>query len=181
MRRDERREVPSMCWAVPVLANGKIYARNSTYTRSNPGKLVCVELKTTAPRVDAGSSCVTWLEDGATTVDLGGSVEDERSQASCLQRSQDPGYERRWVRAAVRVFSADNVLRDGHLTGTELRDYASEFFRPFICGALQAFRPIGQIHAANELMLHPALPGLVNSLKNDTSKICKLNKKSKRH
>lgn len=74
--------LPSRCWAVPVLANGKIYARNSTYERSNPGKLVCVELKTTAPVVDAGMSCVTWLKDGIATVDLSGTVEDDTGDVS---------------------------------------------------------------------------------------------------
>jgi hypothetical protein len=35
------------CWTVPVLANGKIYARDAA------GTLVCVELQTTEPAVDA--------------------------------------------------------------------------------------------------------------------------------
>jgi hypothetical protein len=79
--------LPSLCWAVPVLANGRIYARNSTYTRSNPGKLVCVELKTTAPRVDAGKSTITWLEDGRTTVDLAGTVEDDTGDVTGIEWS----------------------------------------------------------------------------------------------
>ena len=53
-----------------VLANGKIYARNAT------GRLVCVQLETTGPTVDAGSSIVTWLKAGTTTVDLSGTVAD---------------------------------------------------------------------------------------------------------
>jgi len=85
----------SRCWAVPVLADGKIYARNSTFTRSNPGKLVCVELKTTAPRVEAGMSVVTWLKDGRATVDLAGTVEDDTGDVtdtlwSVIQPAQDP-------------------------------------------------------------------------------------------
>jgi hypothetical protein len=79
--------LPSRCWAVPVLANGKIYARNSTYLRSNPGKLVCVELKTTAPKVDAGSSCVTWLKDGTTTVNLNGTVDDDTGDVTTIRWS----------------------------------------------------------------------------------------------
>jgi outer membrane protein assembly factor BamB len=59
------------CWSVPVLANGRIYARNAA------GTVVCVELKTTAPKVDAGMSCVTWLKEGRTTVNLSGIVEDD--------------------------------------------------------------------------------------------------------
>jgi hypothetical protein len=58
------------CWSVPVLANGKIYARNAT------GNLVCIELETTGPKVDAGSSIITWLKAGTTTVDLSGAVAD---------------------------------------------------------------------------------------------------------
>jgi len=61
------------CWTVPVLANGKIYARNST------GKLVCVELETTGPKVDAGSSIISWLKAGETTVDLNGTVVDDNN------------------------------------------------------------------------------------------------------
>jgi len=66
------------CWSVPVLANGKIYARNST------GNLVCVELETTAPKVDAGSSIVTWLEAGTATVDLGGAVVDDTGDVTTI-------------------------------------------------------------------------------------------------
>lgn len=72
-------------WAVPVLANGKIYARNSTSKRAKPGKLVCLELETTAPKVDAGNSCVTWLKDGTTTVDLNGTVDDDTGDVTTIQ------------------------------------------------------------------------------------------------
>lgn len=71
----------SRCWSVPVLANGKIYARNST------GKLVCVELETTAPKVDAGSSIITWLKDGTTTVDLSGAVVDDNNDVTIIRWS----------------------------------------------------------------------------------------------
>jgi len=66
------------CWSVPVLANGKIYARNAT------GKLVCVKLETTGPKVDAGSSVITWLEAGTTTVDLGGTVTDDTGDVTAI-------------------------------------------------------------------------------------------------
>ncbi|UCG56501.1 MAG: PQQ-binding-like beta-propeller repeat protein [Phycisphaerales bacterium] len=66
------------CWSVPVLANGNIYARNAT------GKLVSVKLETTAPKVDAGSSVVTWLKAGTTTVDLGGTVEDDTGDVTTI-------------------------------------------------------------------------------------------------
>jgi outer membrane protein assembly factor BamB len=66
------------CWSVPVLANGKIYARNAT------GKLVCVELETTGPKVDAGSSIITWLEAGTTTVDLSGAVADDTGDVTTI-------------------------------------------------------------------------------------------------
>jgi len=66
------------CWSVPVLANGKIYARNTA------GILVCVELETTAPRVDAGNSVITWLEAGTTTVDLGGTVADDTGDVTTI-------------------------------------------------------------------------------------------------
>jgi outer membrane protein assembly factor BamB len=66
------------CWSVPVLANGKIYARNAT------GNLVCVELETTVPRVDAGSSIVTWLKEGTTTVDLSGAVKDDNGDVTTI-------------------------------------------------------------------------------------------------
>jgi outer membrane protein assembly factor BamB len=59
------------CWSVPVLAQGKIYARNAA------GSLVCVELETTAPKVNAGRSVITWLRAGAATVDLHGTVVDD--------------------------------------------------------------------------------------------------------
>jgi outer membrane protein assembly factor BamB len=66
------------CWSVPVLANGKIYARNAR------GTLVGVELQTTGPRVDAGSSIVTWLEAGTTTVDLSGVVADDTGDVTTI-------------------------------------------------------------------------------------------------
>ena len=66
------------CWSVPVLANGKIYARNAA------GKLVCVQLETTAPKVDAGSSAITWLKAGTTTVDLSGSVVDDTGDVTTI-------------------------------------------------------------------------------------------------
>ena len=66
------------CWSVPVLANGKIYARNAA------GNLVSVELQTTAPRIDAGASIVTWLEAGATTVDLSGTVADDTGDVTTI-------------------------------------------------------------------------------------------------
>ncbi|MHC4555800.1 MAG: PQQ-like beta-propeller repeat protein [Planctomycetota bacterium] len=66
------------CWSVPVLANGKIYARNAA------GNLVCVELETTGPRVDAGSSIITWLEAGTTTVDLSGAVVDDTGDVTTI-------------------------------------------------------------------------------------------------
>ena len=37
------------CWTVPILSNGKIYARNAV------GTLVCVELQTTDPNVDTAN------------------------------------------------------------------------------------------------------------------------------
>ena len=66
------------CWSVPVLANGKIYARNAT------GKLVCVKLETTGPKIDAGSSVITWLKAGTTTVDLGGVVADDTGDVTTI-------------------------------------------------------------------------------------------------
>ena len=66
------------CWTVPVLANGKIYARNAA------GNLVSVELQTTGPRIDAGSSIVTWLEAGTTTVDLSGAVADDTGDVTTI-------------------------------------------------------------------------------------------------
>ncbi|MBL7153092.1 MAG: PQQ-like beta-propeller repeat protein [Phycisphaerae bacterium] len=69
------------CWSVPVLANGKIYARNAA------GKLVCVKLETTGPKVDAGSSVITWLEGGTTTVDLGGAVADDTNDVTTIRWS----------------------------------------------------------------------------------------------
>ena len=66
------------CWSVPVLANGKIYARNAA------GNLVCVKLETTGPRVDAGSSIITWLEAGTTTVDLSGAVADDTGDVTTI-------------------------------------------------------------------------------------------------
>jgi hypothetical protein len=70
------------CWSVPVLANGKIYARNST------GTLVSVELETTAPKVNAGRSIITWLKAGTTTVDLNGSVVDDTGDITTMQWSK---------------------------------------------------------------------------------------------
>jgi outer membrane protein assembly factor BamB len=66
------------CWSVPVLANGKIYARNAT------GNLVCVELETTGPRINAGSSIITWLEADTTTVDLSGAVVDDTGDVTTI-------------------------------------------------------------------------------------------------
>ena len=66
------------CWTVPVLANGKIYARNSA------GNLVCVQLETTGPKVDAGSSVITWLKPGPTTVDLTGTVDDDTGDVTAI-------------------------------------------------------------------------------------------------
>ncbi len=71
----------SKCWSVPVLANGKIYARNAT------GSLVCVKLETTEPKVDAGSSIITWLKAGATTVDLTGTVADDTGDVTIIRWS----------------------------------------------------------------------------------------------
>jgi outer membrane protein assembly factor BamB len=72
----------SVCRTAPVLANGKIYVRSST-----PGTLACVELTTTAPRVDAGSSVLTWLKAGATTVTLDGSALDDANDAATIRWS----------------------------------------------------------------------------------------------
>lgn len=69
------------CWSVPVLAHGKIYARNAT------GQLVCIELETTEPKVDAGNSIITWLKAGTTTVGLGGAVVDDNGDITTLQWS----------------------------------------------------------------------------------------------
>jgi outer membrane protein assembly factor BamB len=69
------------CRTVPVLANGKIYVR------STAGNLACVELTTTAPRVDAGSSVLTWLKAGATTVALNGSVADDTNDVTSIRWS----------------------------------------------------------------------------------------------
>jgi outer membrane protein assembly factor BamB len=69
------------CWSVPVLANGKIYARNAV------GNLICVELETTAPKVEAGSSILTWLEAGATSVDLSGTVVDDNGDVTTIRWS----------------------------------------------------------------------------------------------
>jgi len=69
------------CWTVPVLANGKIYARNAT------GRLVCVELETTAPKVDAGDSVLTWLEAGSASVDLSGTVVDDTRDVTSIRWS----------------------------------------------------------------------------------------------
>jgi outer membrane protein assembly factor BamB len=72
----------SICRTAPVLANGKIYVRSST-----PGTLACVELTTTAPRVNAGSSVLTWLKAGATTVTLDGSVLDDTNDVTSIRWS----------------------------------------------------------------------------------------------
>ena len=69
------------CRTVPVLANGKIYVR------STAGNLACVELTTTAPRVDAGSSVLTWLKAGETTVVLNGSVADDTNDVTSIRWS----------------------------------------------------------------------------------------------
>ena len=69
------------CWSVPVLANGKIYARNAV------GNLVCVELETTAPKVDAGNSTLTWLKAGITSVDLSGTVVDDNGDVTSIRWS----------------------------------------------------------------------------------------------
>ena len=69
------------CRSVPVLANGRIYVR------STAGNLACVELTTTAPRVDAGNSVLTWLKAGATTVALNGSVVDDTNDVTSIRWS----------------------------------------------------------------------------------------------
>ncbi|MBN1510003.1 MAG: PQQ-like beta-propeller repeat protein, partial [Sedimentisphaerales bacterium] len=69
------------CWSVPVLANGRIYARNAA------GALVCVELETTAPKVNAGPSILTWLKAGATTVALSGTVVDDTRDVTTIRWS----------------------------------------------------------------------------------------------
>lgn len=69
------------CRTVPVLANGKIYVR------STAGSLACVELTTSAPRVDAGSSVLTWLKAGETTVVLNGSVADDTNDVTGIRWS----------------------------------------------------------------------------------------------
>ncbi|MEN6574812.1 MAG: PQQ-binding-like beta-propeller repeat protein [Phycisphaerales bacterium] len=69
------------CRSVPVLANGKIYVR------STAGNLACVELTTSAPRVDAGSSVLTWLKADETTVVLNGSVADDTNDVTSISWS----------------------------------------------------------------------------------------------
>jgi len=69
------------CRSVPVLANGKIYVR------STAGSLACVELTTTAPRVNAGNSVLTWLKAGETTVALNGSVVDDTNDVTSIRWS----------------------------------------------------------------------------------------------
>jgi hypothetical protein len=69
------------CRSVPVLANGKIYVR------STAGSLACVELATTAPRVNAGSNVVASLEAGMTTVALSGSVADDTNDVTSIRWS----------------------------------------------------------------------------------------------
>jgi outer membrane protein assembly factor BamB len=69
------------CRTVPVLANGKIYVR------STAGNLACVELTTTAPRVDAGDNVVTSLQADATTVVLNGSVADDINDVTSIRWS----------------------------------------------------------------------------------------------
>jgi len=67
------------CRSVPGLANGRIYVR------STAGNLACVELTTTAPKVDAGSGVLTWLKAGATTVALNGSVADDTNDVTSIR------------------------------------------------------------------------------------------------
>ena len=69
------------CWSVPVLAHGKIYARSAA------GTVVCVTLETTAPKVSAGQSVITWLKAGTTTVDLHGAVVDDTKDITSLRWS----------------------------------------------------------------------------------------------
>jgi outer membrane protein assembly factor BamB len=69
------------CWSVPVLARGKIYARNAL------GTLVCATLETTAPKVNAGHSVVTWLKAGTTTVGLNGAVVDDTGDLATIRWS----------------------------------------------------------------------------------------------
>jgi outer membrane protein assembly factor BamB len=76
--RGRGRILTGRCWSVPVLANRKIYARNAT------GDLVCVELETTGPKVNAGSSIITWLKAGTTTVDLSGAVADDTGDVTSI-------------------------------------------------------------------------------------------------
>lgn len=75
------RILSSRCWSVPVLANGRIYARNAA------GDLVCVEMETTAPKVDAGGSVITWLKDNETIVALNGSVLDDTGDVTTVRWS----------------------------------------------------------------------------------------------
>ncbi len=68
-------------WSVAVLANGKIYARNAA------GTVVCVTLETTAPKVNAGNSIITWLKAGTATVDLRGTVVDDTKDITTIRWS----------------------------------------------------------------------------------------------
>ena len=69
------------CRSVPVLANGRIYVR------STAGNLACVELTTASPRIDAGSSVLTWLKAGEATVALNGSVADDTGDVTAIRWS----------------------------------------------------------------------------------------------
>jgi outer membrane protein assembly factor BamB len=69
------------CRTVPVLANGKIYVR------STAGNLSCVELTTTAPRVNAGDNVVTSLDADETTVVLNGFVADDTNDVTSIRWS----------------------------------------------------------------------------------------------
>lgn len=82
------------CWTVPVLANGKIYARNAA------GSLVCVQLETTAPKVRAGNNIATSLSAGSVTVDLSGTVVDDTADVTGIQWSVISSPEGSTVRIA---------------------------------------------------------------------------------
>lgn len=79
--RGRGRILTGKCWSVPVLANGKIYARNAR------GRLVCVKLETTAPKVDAGGNVITSLKAGVTTVQLSGTVTDDTGDVTTIRWS----------------------------------------------------------------------------------------------
>ena len=91
------------CWSVPVLADGKIYARSAA------GTLVCVELETTAPKVNAGHSVITWLEAGTTIVVLRGAVVDDTRDVARIRwsvLSSPPGSKVGIMNAATAVTTA---------------------------------------------------------------------------